>query len=128
MTPAVFKRSIRDLQVWSSNCMVAFSGSDPIGVLIARFTNDAHMLRHSVVKALTGMVKDSLKLMFLVVVMFVQEWMLAVIAFVVFPAAIWPIVRARIRLVGGSATPMELSNMDSISTPMSESSPRSVSG
>src|SRR5688500_20111801 len=34
MTPAVFKRSIRDLQVWCSSCMVAFSGSDPIGVLI----------------------------------------------------------------------------------------------
>ena len=34
MTPASFKRSIRDLQVWCSSCMVAFSGSDPIGVLI----------------------------------------------------------------------------------------------
>ena len=33
-TPAAFKRSIRDLQVWCSSCMVAFSGSDPIGVLI----------------------------------------------------------------------------------------------
>src|SRR5207244_5619642 len=34
MTPAAFKRSIRDLQVWCSSCMVAFSGPDPIGVLI----------------------------------------------------------------------------------------------
>jgi GNAT superfamily N-acetyltransferase len=34
MTPAAFKRSIRDLQVWCSSCMVAFAGSDPIGVLI----------------------------------------------------------------------------------------------
>jgi GNAT superfamily N-acetyltransferase len=34
MTPAAFKRSIRNLQVWCSSCMVAFSGSDPIGVLI----------------------------------------------------------------------------------------------
>jgi len=34
MTAAAFKRSIRDLQVWCSSCMVAFSGSDPIGVLI----------------------------------------------------------------------------------------------
>src|SRR5687767_1833288 len=34
MTPAAFKRSIRDLQVWCSSCMVAFEGSDPIGVLI----------------------------------------------------------------------------------------------
>ena len=34
MTPAAFKRSIRDLQVWCSSCMVAFADSDPIGVLI----------------------------------------------------------------------------------------------
>jgi GNAT superfamily N-acetyltransferase len=33
-TPAAFKRSIRDLQVWCSSCMVAFSGADAIGVLI----------------------------------------------------------------------------------------------
>jgi GNAT superfamily N-acetyltransferase len=34
VTPATFKRSIRDLQVWCSSCMVAFSGAEPIGVLI----------------------------------------------------------------------------------------------
>lgn len=34
MTPAAFKRSIRDLQLWCSSCMVAHSGADPIGVLI----------------------------------------------------------------------------------------------
>jgi ribosomal protein S18 acetylase RimI-like enzyme len=34
VTPAAFKRWIRDLQVWCSSCMVAFAGSDPIGVLI----------------------------------------------------------------------------------------------
>ena len=33
-TPASFKRSIRDLQVWCSSCMVAFAGTDPIAVLI----------------------------------------------------------------------------------------------
>jgi GNAT superfamily N-acetyltransferase len=34
LTTDAFKRSIRDLQVWCSSCMVAFAGSDPIGVLI----------------------------------------------------------------------------------------------
>jgi hypothetical protein len=34
MTPATFKRSIRDLQVWCSSCMVAFAGADPIAVVI----------------------------------------------------------------------------------------------
>ena len=32
-TAASFKRSIRDLQVWCSSCMVAFAGPDPIAVL-----------------------------------------------------------------------------------------------
>jgi GNAT superfamily N-acetyltransferase len=34
MTAASFNRSIRDLQVWCSSCMVAFAGSEPVGVLI----------------------------------------------------------------------------------------------
>jgi GNAT superfamily N-acetyltransferase len=34
MTRDAFKRSIRDLQVWCSSCMVAFAGPDPVGVLI----------------------------------------------------------------------------------------------
>ena len=34
VTAASFKRSIRDLQVWCSSCMVAFAGAEPIGVLI----------------------------------------------------------------------------------------------
>ena len=34
VTPETFKRSIRDLQVWCSSCMVAFAGADPIAVLI----------------------------------------------------------------------------------------------
>ena len=34
MTAEAFKRTIRNLQVWCSSCMVAFAGADPIGVLI----------------------------------------------------------------------------------------------
>jgi GNAT superfamily N-acetyltransferase len=34
MTALAFKRSIRDLQVWCSSCMVAFAGGDPIGVVV----------------------------------------------------------------------------------------------
>lgn len=34
MDAVAFKRSIRDLQVWCSSCMVAFAGANPIAVLI----------------------------------------------------------------------------------------------
>jgi ribosomal protein S18 acetylase RimI-like enzyme len=43
-TAAAFKRSIRDLQVWCSSCMVAFSGSDPIGVLIGAKRNSETLI------------------------------------------------------------------------------------
>jgi len=44
MTAALFKRSIRDLQVWCSSCMVAFAGSDPIGVLIGAKRSSATLI------------------------------------------------------------------------------------
>ena len=44
MTPAAFKRSIRDLQIWCSSCMVAFAGSDPIGVLIGAKRSSATLV------------------------------------------------------------------------------------
>ena len=44
MTPAAFKRSIRDLQVWCSSCMVAFAGSDAIGVLIGAKRSSATLV------------------------------------------------------------------------------------
>jgi GNAT superfamily N-acetyltransferase len=45
MTPAAFKRSIRDLQVWCSSCVVAFSGADPIGVLIGAKRSSATLVQ-----------------------------------------------------------------------------------
>ena len=47
VTPAAFKRWIRDLQVWCSSCMVAFAGSAPIGVLIGAKRASATLV-HSV--------------------------------------------------------------------------------
>ena len=44
VTPASFKRSIRDLQVWCSSCMVAFAGADPIAVLIGAKRTSATLI------------------------------------------------------------------------------------
>jgi GNAT superfamily N-acetyltransferase len=44
MTAAAFKRSIRDLQVWCSSCMVASAGADPIGVLIGAKRSSATLI------------------------------------------------------------------------------------
>ena len=70
-----------------------FFHNNSVGGLISRFINDANLLRYSVAKALTGLVKDSLMVTFLVAVMFVHNWILALVTFVVFPLALYPIVR-----------------------------------
>ena len=46
MTCDAFKRSIRDLQVWCSSCMVAFSGPDPVGVLIGAKRPSGTLVHH----------------------------------------------------------------------------------
>ena len=80
---------------------LSFFHQTPTGSLISRFTVDINMMRAAVSNALTGIGKDFLTLIFLVGVMFIQDQYLAVIAFVVFPVAILPIVKLgqRIRKV-----------------------------
>ncbi len=70
-----------------------FFHDNSVGRLISRFINDANLLRFSVAKALTGIVKDALMVVFLVAVMFTHNWFLALLTFVVFPLALYPIVR-----------------------------------
>ena len=84
---------------------LAFFHDTASGRLVSRLTNDVNMMRNAVSNALTGMVKDSLTLLFLVGVMFEKDWKLALIACVVFPIAIYPISRIgkRMRKVSTSA-------------------------
>lgn len=63
------------------------------GELVSRFTNDVNLMRSAVTTALTGMGKDILSLFFLIGLMFYQDWLLAFLAFFVFPVAILPIVK-----------------------------------
>lgn len=63
------------------------------GELVSRFTNDVNLMRNAVTTALTGMGKDTLSLFFLIGLMFYQDWILASLAFFVFPVALLPIVK-----------------------------------
>ncbi|MBM3487569.1 MAG: ATP-binding cassette domain-containing protein [Alphaproteobacteria bacterium] len=63
------------------------------GRLISRVVNDARLLQSAVSTALTGFVKETLTLVFLVALMFYQDWLLALIAFFAFPAGVLPIIR-----------------------------------
>lgn len=77
---------------------LAYFHNHATGSLIARFTNDVTLLRAAVSTALTGAGRDFLSVVFLVSVMFYNDWLLASISFFVFPIAILPIARFGKRL------------------------------
>jgi len=93
----VGQRIIADIQVrLFAHLMrsdLQFFHDNPTGHLISHVTNDVNLVRGAVGQALTGIVKDALTVVFLVALMFHQDWRLALVAFVAFPVAIWPIVR-----------------------------------
>ena len=70
---------------------LAFFQGTTSGRLISRFTYDINLMRAAVSNGLTSLGKDLLTLVGLVVVMFVQDWQLALIAFLVFPLTVVPI-------------------------------------
>ena len=70
-----------------------FFGATRSGSLVSRFMVDVNMMRAAVSNAITSIGKDSLTVVALVGVMFYQDWLLAAVAFTVFPIAIYPIVR-----------------------------------
>ena len=72
---------------------LAFFHAHPTGTLISRFTNDANLLRGAATTVLAGLGKEAVTALFLIILMFYQDWMLAIIAFFAFPLALRPIVK-----------------------------------
>ncbi len=93
----VGQRIVADLQIrLFSHLMpadLAFFHNTATGELIARLTSDVRLVRGAVLIALTGMVKESFTAVFLIGVMFYQNWPLALSASFVFPIAILPVLR-----------------------------------
>ncbi len=71
---------------------LAFFHKHPSGELVSRFTNDVNLLKNSVSHITAGLGKDALTLLFLILLMFYQDWFLACIAFVVLPLALFPVM------------------------------------
>jgi subfamily B ATP-binding cassette protein MsbA len=71
---------------------LAYFTAHPSGVLISRLMNDSWLLRSAAANVLTAIGRDALTVVFLVGVMFYQDWRLALVAFLAFPLAIRPIV------------------------------------
>lgn len=75
-----------------------FFHANPSGQLLSRVTNDVTVMRIAVSDALTGIGKSLLTLLFLVGLMFWQDWRLSLAAFVVFPLAALTVARIGRRL------------------------------
>ena len=70
---------------------IEFIQSQSSGRLISRFTNDIAMMRGAVSNLLIGCAKYFLSVLFLIILMFKLEPVLASIVFLAFPIAIYPI-------------------------------------
>jgi len=64
-----------------------------VGELLARITYDVTLVQAAVSTSVTALMRDSVSIVFLAGVIFYQDWMLAVIAILVFPLVIYPIAR-----------------------------------
>jgi subfamily B ATP-binding cassette protein MsbA len=88
---------------------LAYYHANPAATLISRFTNDAYLLRGATTNVLASIGKEAVTAVFLVALMFYQDWLLALIAFIAFPIAFRPMQRIGKRMRRVSAnTQVEL--------------------
>ena len=88
-------RIVADLQARTFSHVLgldlAFFRRASTGKLIANLTSDSYLIRQATSSTLTSLVKDLLTVIFLVMLMFYENWRLALVVFFVFPLAAWPI-------------------------------------
>ena len=70
---------------------LSFFTKTPTGIIISRITNDVTLIQGAVSSATAGIFKDIFTFFGLVVVAFLQSWELAIIFYVIFPLAFFPI-------------------------------------
>src|SRR4030042_5127933 len=73
------------------NLSLSFFTKTPTGILSSRITNYVNLIQGSVTIAITGLLKDAFTIFALTGVVFYRNWKLAIIAFIIFPLAIFPI-------------------------------------
>lgn len=83
---------------------LAFFHSNASGALTTRFISDVAIMRTATAECLTSSFRGSLTLLFLVAVMFYQDWHLAIGAFLVFPPTAYFVARLgrKMRRIAGN--------------------------
>lgn len=81
-----------------SNMSVGFFVRHSTGELVSRMNNDVMMVQGAMTNAITGIVRDVLTVASLIFVVFYRDYQLALIAMIVFPLAIYPLLNFGRRL------------------------------
>ena len=72
---------------------LSFFAHRKTGELLARLSYDVTLVQAAVSTAVTALMRDAITIVFLVGVIFYQDWFLAILAMLVFPAVVYPIAR-----------------------------------
>ncbi len=71
---------------------LSFFHRTPTGTILSRVTNDTTLVREALTQSSASMMKDATTLLALIVVAFMKDWFLALMAFIVFPVSILPLM------------------------------------
>ena len=77
---------------------------DATGHLVSRFTNDVTLVSSALLRALNNLIRDVLKIVFLIGVMLYYDWQLTVLVVLIYPLAIFPIIKISKLIRGTSHT------------------------
>ena len=72
----------------------SYIDKNPSSVLVSRVLSDVDLVKGGIVDGFVSVIKDGITLIALVSVAFYQDWLLSLIAFVLFPFAIYPVIKS----------------------------------
>jgi subfamily B ATP-binding cassette protein MsbA len=82
-----------DLNAHIQDLSLSFFNQNATGAVLSRVTSDVYVVGNSLTGSVASVLKDGVSLVVLIVVAFYQDWLLALIAMIVFPASVLPMVR-----------------------------------
>jgi len=88
---SVIRRIRNDLYDRIQDLPLAFFQKEKTGVLMSRVTNDVSVIKMMVSNAVTGALRDFFTIIGLTVVIFYQNWKMALFALIILPLAFFPI-------------------------------------
>jgi subfamily B ATP-binding cassette protein MsbA len=87
-----------DLNAHIQDLPLGFFNQNATGALLSRVTSDVYVIGTALTGTAASVLKDGVSLIVLLIVAFYQDWLLALIGVVVFPASVLPMVRLSKRM------------------------------